>query len=253
MEIYNKNLLDANCYDQIIMRTKSCKQIDVNGKDEKYPIVEVGEPFSNTLNGLDDYETILKVAERFLNCTKLTNFSWLSFLPKYDQYFATVRGYDRMLAFQAENNPKVEDLMSLIWNKYDMDRREFLENQSDIKLYKINQGNYESFYRRNDYFKMGSDVEISLSRFDFDDMEQNLLKDFINDKIKSSDSEVCINQEEFYRWPEDGFLTCVNTIRVDDTVIELSNSIVPDVQNILDEFNNNLKRQKNMQLKLEGF
>lgn len=253
MKICNEKFLDANSYDQIVIRSMGDTQIDVHGDEEKYPTIVVGNPFSKTLNGLNNEEVIFKVTERFLNCTEIRGFSWLRFLPQCDQYFAVISGNNRLLALQPENHSKGEDLISLIWHKYDRDRRKFLENQSDIKLYAIDNDNYESFYRRNDYFNVESNIEINLSRLSVDAMEQRFLKDFINDKIKSSDSEVCIKQEEFYRWPEDDYLSYVNTIRVGDTLIELSNSVVPDVQNILDEFNDNLRKQKKMQLKLEGF
>ena len=120
-------------------------------------------------------------------------------------------------------------------------------------MYRVADSSYGAFYRRNDYSNIGSNIEINLSRLDFNNIEQCFLKDFINDKIKSSDSEVCINQEEFYRLPEDDFISYINVIRVDGIDIELSDSVVPRVQNILDEFNNNLQSQKKMQLKLEGF
>lgn len=251
MKICNKELLDANIYDQIIIKSTNNKQIEVKGNKQAYSTIMVGEPFSEKLNNLDDEKVILGIAKQFLNWTEISELAWVRYLPQYNQYFSTVGNHSKLLAFQ--DSFRYEELTSLMWNKYDSDRRNFLERQNDVKVYRISDDSYGSFYRRNDYSNIGSNIEINLSRLDFNNIEQCFFNDFISDKIKSSDSEVCINQEEFYRLPEDDFLSYINVIRVDGIVIELSDSVVPKVQSILDEFNNNLQIQKKMQLKLEGF
>jgi len=265
------NLLDSNRYDNIMIRgllteNRQDFQVDVKSLKTdfkglpfcfKFKGEAVMTKFSEQIRDIDDKEKVIEIVKKYLEYSQISEIKNLSRLPYYKGWFNVIRG-TRNLYLQIYGSD-TEIIPSLILKKYIDDRLMFLNDNKDVNLYQIDVGYNSTSYE----IKKQEDKEyIRLSLFSKDYMisefEQHFLKDFILDKLYRSG----MDARFVYITSINQFTKNINNygyhIVCGDLVIYFHSigrdaSLLEQIKTYLQEYNESLKQNKMMQLKLEGF
>lgn len=239
--------LNANYYDGIVITQKEDNYIvNVRGKKNKFSMIKLSNKFSDRLNGLDDIDKIDNIVDYFLEYEKIIYIRDDDYINYYFGKYSSVRCF-KNLSLQL-NNSKMEQIFNKILRKYQMDRRVFVYDNSNINNYKFNMS-YKSSYG----FSVRDCIEFDLKCNDrkLIDFEFEFFNGFLEDKLSKYQDVATIEKKEIFNVFGDVYIDLGHYIYCCDLSIALDSAFVGKTQNLVDKHNDSLGKVK--QLKLEGF
>ena len=242
MKLVGRQYLNKNNYDKLII--DQCKdEVEVKfTSTDKLSRIESKDYFTDLLVGLSDEEKVIKIVKHFLRNSNINEIINKTYLPRYEGWFSVIKGMNnRLLALKLLDNDLSKKITKLIFDKYKADRyKYYLENEVKYigsSSYKRSYGNYSILNTREEKL-----IEN----------EKEFLKYLIESKLNYV-NEACIRRLEYYSDILDhidfgDYLIC------GDLKIGIgSNLIYKELFKIIDEYNYELKKNKeeNYQLKLK--
>ena len=203
---------------------------------------------------MNDTEKVIEIVKKYLEYSNVTEIKNLCHLSHYKGWFNVIRG-TRNLYLQIYGS-ETKIIPQLILKKYIEDRLKFLNDNKDVNLYEIGIGFNSASYGTR---KQEDKECISISLFSENCMlfrfEQEFLKKFIFDKLYEVNKEAKL----VYITSQYQFTENINNygyhIVCGDLVIclkALDKILLEQIKTYIQEYNENLKQNKMLQLKIEG-
>ena len=276
VRIYNKEVLDYNDYNKIvIMEVDGNYLVQVVKNNDKESCLSYKS--SDTFTEMNDDNKIICIVDSFLHNTTVNSIETGIFYPGCSGELIKVDGI-RTLYLHINNSKILKDIIKMIKDKYNIDRYKFCNNNLD-SVYEICLGKMSSYERINidtldDFDFTDEDVEVikytefmlMYNRGKIVDFDRKFIIRFIYDKLweyreyaKIIEVTNDININGFIKKGE--FIKSYNII-CGDLVIKFNcntfnKEYVFDLINIVvDKYNSELleiDKIKKRQLKMEGF
>lgn len=258
LKINNINLLNENDYDRVIIKKRNNGyHVSVKRVRESVPKMKGKNKWSSNLRRLDDVSKLKEIINYHLEYTTINKIREEVVLPYYGSIFTEIGG----------NRTIYLDMHSCIFNdikknvriKYYNDREKTIENNKDINYYSISASDESSYKIIDDGFV--STMEIKLLSYQngingcryLDDVENLFLKDFLWDKFYKEDQDAKIENQNLYNEEDENYVNLGYFVTCGNLTVSVDKELLPNVVNVVENYNKEREKEKSMQLKLEGF
>lgn len=259
VKINGLKYLDANRYDEIMIREKDGFQIDVKAQNlefnellilKKFQGESVFKKISTELKDKTDYEKLNIIIKKYLEYSNINGIANTYHLVHYDGWFRKISG-TRNLYLQI-SNPNFQYIYLLILKKYIDDRLKFCYTNNEINNILINTSINSSYSVKENSI----DLELMRNENGIAQIEKEFIIDFISNKLSQVNKIAYLNHNCTiikYTNTKDVFshiyITCGNlNIEINGTM-----ELLELLEELITNHNNELEQSKKMQLKLEGF
>ena len=148
VKLTGKNKLDANVYNNIVIREVDGNFIvKVIGDKLGDKYESISYKLTDDMKKMDASEKIIAIVDSFLENTQIDSIETESLYAGYDGMFITIDG-TRRLCLQINNSELLKMIIKMVKNKYDRDRYEYCDSTDVNSLYGIFLNSKQSSYTR---------------------------------------------------------------------------------------------------------
>lgn len=246
--IYNKIIIRENPEEETISVIVGNCQRMIGGI---YPTIP--KKFSDRIRGKSDYQKTKEIVNYFLENHQITSLQDSKIFPFYSDKFSCISSKDCFLALKLFH---YRDILNNCIKKYQRDRSKFVLENEDVCNYCFHLNYKESKYEKN---RPDRDEWIDFDLFTKDDsickIDKIFLEEFIKSKLyERQEIAYIIDSDALYGFHNSGakrIYLISGDLKIDITYLYRQISIM--LEEIVNEHNCSLEKNKIKQIKMEGF
>ena len=230
--------INTNTYNRLVIRqTKDTFTLCVSGDNSIDLSKEANKKFTDSLKKKTEQEKIFCIIKYFLENNKICEINDKTILNYYQELFMVIKSVDKILGLKL-NDYENSEIMSVIMNKYFLDRQEFINENQNINQY------YLSLHKNRTMYSLdGSSINLCIAT-SLVKNERLFLEKLIVEKLMQREETSKIVESKFYNFSNDSYFDC-DCLKCSDLKIRIPDKLIPFVKKISTECN------KKKQLKLE--
>ena len=258
MKFSGAKYLDANDYNRLVIKNLYEElRVIVNGnvisKDET---LKSNFPFTKDLKKMNEDEVITQLVDYFLRYNQINGVEECVYLKCHTGHFTGITSDKSNLFLQVPLNDNTRKIPKKILDKFYLDRYLSCICNDDIKNYEIYTSS-KSVYKEEETQDKKT-MKIYLKRIPLSSSlmkaELEFLSEFLKEKLGSFEEEIYLEKAGAYFTTFEQFLNTYHYLKIGDTYIWIKDkSLLPIVDEIIMEHNNEIRNAKSMQLKMKGY
>lgn len=256
MKLIGAKYLDANDYEKLVIRNyNEDLKVNVEGK-VRCKTLKADFPFTKDLRTKDEDDTVVELVDYFLRYNLINKVEECVCFPRIAGYFIGVLSDKRNMFLQISLNDITKQIPKKILDKFHLDRYIFCISNDEIKNYEIYTSNVSSYKEEETEDKRT--MKIYLKRKNcvtLTGAETEFFEQFLREKLKAYEEEVHLEKEDdFYTYKLVSPLDKRYYLKFGDICITMKgNILLPTLDKVIMEHNDEINNAKSMQLKMKGY
>lgn len=256
MKLTGAKYLDANDYNRLVIKNLyEDLKVNVSGTIESETL-KSDFPFSKDLRNMSEDEAITQLVDYFLRYNHINGVEECAYLPRHTGHFTGISSDKSNMFLQVPLNDNTRKIPKKILDKFYLDRYLSCMCNDDIKNYEFYTASKSAYKEEETQDK--KTMKIYLNRIPLSSslmkVEAKFLREFLKEKLDSFEEEIYLEETGAYFTVFEQFLNTYHYLKIGDTYIWIKDkSLLPIIEDIIMEHNNEIRNAKSMQLRMKGY